>query len=75
MTDQIEDQEPFFPHRKQLTQIAYMFEAEPVLEIIQEEDNFEDVTDLLFAAVDEHLDGMELICKPKFNLDDTMSSI
>ena len=52
-----------------------MFEAEPVLNIEKDGDDFEDITQELFAAVDTHLDGMELICKPKFNLDDTMSSI
>ena len=53
-------------------------EAEPVklLETVQKDtDNFEDITEELFAAVDQHLDGMQIICKPKFNFDDTMSSI
>ena len=46
------------------------------LEVVEKDtDSFEDITEELFVAVDQHLDGMSLICKPKFNLDDTMSSI
>lgn len=52
-----------------------LFDAEPVLTLEADQNNFEDVTDEIFGAVDDHLDSMELICKPKFNLDDTMSSI
>ena len=58
--------------------MSSIMEAQPVqpLEIVQKDtDNFEDVTDELFAAVDQHLGDMEIICKPKFNFDDTMSSI
>ena len=69
----METTESFFPNKQQLVAIAYMYEAEPVQPI--DPDNFEDITEELFDTVDNHLDSMELICKPKFNLDDTMSSI
>ena len=62
-----------FPKKHQLYDIAQQFEAEPVI-LTSQEDNFIDVTQELFDAVDTHLGDCEMICKPNFNLDDTMSA-
>ena len=42
---------------------------------MSEVENFEDVTQELYGLVDEHLEDNQMICKPGFNLDDTMSCI
>ena len=66
--------EPSAPEvtRKDIYTMMMMFEQTPVVEV--NDDDFEDLTQEIFNAVDNHLNDIEMICDPKFNFEETMTS-
>lgn len=58
--------------RKDIFNIMQLFETQQVQEV--NEDDFEDLTQAIFDAVDNQLKDNEMICSPDFDFEETMTS-